>query len=83
MPKVARIYIFRLIANLGKFPAGAIMLSDKFSRIVKLITTVFKIPNFENDANLSHAVALTMNNVLVQEVLFTILPENKIFRAKA
>jgi hypothetical protein len=70
MPKVARIYIFRLIANLGKFSAGAALLREKISGIVHLIMTVFKYPNFENDANLSHAVALSMNNVLVQEVFF-------------
>lgn len=68
MPKVARIYIFRLLANLGKFSAGAALLREKISGIVHLIMTVFKYPNFENDANLSHAVALTMNNILVQEV---------------
>jgi hypothetical protein len=70
MPKVARIYIFRLLANLGKFSAGAALLREKISGINHLIMTVFKYPNFENDANLSHAVALTMNNVLVQEVFF-------------
>jgi hypothetical protein len=70
MPKVARIYIFRLLANLSKFSAGAALLREKISGIVHLIMTVFKYPNFENDANLSHAVALSMNNVLVQEVFF-------------
>jgi hypothetical protein len=70
VPKVTRIYVWRLMANFGKFEHGAAKLKENIDSLVQLIMTVFKYPNFDSDANLANAVALTMNNVFVQEVIY-------------